>query len=203
MAPALEPERPTTPSKAGITVTADGQRIIPSSVRADGSARREIRVRPGYLPPEDVEVYKNRNAEAWKNRGSGGVPGAAPVVKPDISKTDANSRNAKRNAARKKAKEEKEKGEKEKEKGEKEGEPTPKSSESPVKVPTPAEEPGSAEATAEDTEKLAKAIRKKIRQAGELKTRKDGGESLLPEQLAKVIKMNELVRQLNALGFDQ
>jgi len=202
MAPALDPERPTTPSKAGITVTADGQRVIPSSVRADGSARREIRVRPGYRPPEDVEVYKNRNAEAWKNRGSGGVPGAAPVVKPDISKTDASSKNAKRNAARKKAKEKGEKGEKG-EKEVKEGEPTPKPSESSTQKPTQAEVPKSQEATVEDKEKLAKAIRKKIRQASELKTRKDGGENLLPEQLEKVIKMNELVRQLNALGFDQ
>jgi hypothetical protein len=33
------------------------------------SKRKEIRVRPGYKPPEDVELYKNRAAAAWKNRG--------------------------------------------------------------------------------------------------------------------------------------
>lgn len=32
--------------------------------------------------------------------------------------------------------------------------------------------------------------------------KKDGGEGLLPEQIAKVIKINELIRELDALGFD-
>ena len=65
-------------SKAGITTDeSTGERYIPSSVRADGSKRKEIRVRPGYKPPEDVELYKNRAAAAWKNRAArGGVPGA-------------------------------------------------------------------------------------------------------------------------------
>ena len=122
MPPSSVVERPTTPSRAGITVTADGRQIIPSSIRADGSARREILVRPGYRPPEDVEVYKNRNAEAWKNRGSGGVPGAAPVEKkPDVTQTGASLKNAKRKA-RKKAKESESRADGAKEHGAKENE---------------------------------------------------------------------------------
>jgi partner of Y14 and mago protein len=174
-----------TPSKAGITLTPDGQRVIPASFRADGSARREIRVRPGYKPPEDVEVYKNRNAEAWKNRGSGGVPGAILADFAAPGDPAGGHKNAKRRAARKKAKE--------REKDDEFSNP-PEGSTSMAK-------PG--EPSAEDREKQAKAIRKKIRQANELKSRRDGGENLLPEQLEKVIKMSELVRQLNALGFEQ
>jgi partner of Y14 and mago protein len=187
---------PSAPSKAGITVNSDGQRIIPASVRADGSVRPEKRVKPGYRPPEDVEVYKNRNAEAWKSRGPAGVPGAEPIDKAAPGKTDASIRNAKRQATRKKAKE------KEKEKG---AEDSPTGAAESEATTAPAEIPSvkSEKEIAEGKEKQAKAIRKKIRQANELKNRKDGGEVLLPEQLEKVIKLNELARQLKCLGFDQ
>ncbi|CRK28012.1 hypothetical protein BN1708_015057, partial [Verticillium longisporum] len=50
--------------------------------------------------------------------------------------------------------------------------------------------------------KKARALKKKLRQAKELQTKKEGGEALLPEQIAKVIKINELMRELEALGFD-
>merc|ERR1711939_480127 len=55
-----------TPSKAGIVET-NGERHIPSSLRPDGSKRKEIKIRPGYKPPEDVEGYKNpKRREARK-----------------------------------------------------------------------------------------------------------------------------------------
>jgi partner of Y14 and mago protein len=50
--------------------------------------------------------------------------------------------------------------------------------------------------------KEAKKLAKKLRQARELSDKKEKGDSLLPEQFAKVIKMNELIRQLDSLGFD-
>lgn len=67
---------PSPIPRSGILTTPDGDRHIPQSTRADGSLRKEIKIRPGYRPQEDVEVYKNRTAEAWKTKGSGGVPGA-------------------------------------------------------------------------------------------------------------------------------
>ena len=45
-------------------------------------------------------------------------------------------------------------------------------------------------------------LKKKLKQAKELKEKKEGGGALLPEQFAKVIKINELIRELDALGFD-
>lgn len=215
MPPSSVAERPTTPSRAGITLTADGRQIIPSSIRADGSARREILVRPGYRPPEDVEVYKNRNAEAWKNRGSGGVPGAALVEKkPDATQTRASLKNARR-SANKKTRENDTKGSEAKEHGKKESEAKenePRENEAkeggPASRPEPPaaqepEAPASSVKAVDGKERLAKAVRKKIRQANELKTRQDAGETLLPEQLEKVIKINELVGQLSALGFEE
>src|SRR5262245_29288190 len=95
-------------SKAGITTSSTGERVIAASTRADGSVRKEIRVRPGYRPPEDVEVYKNRTADAWRNRGSGGVPGVVPGAETSTKSDDkqgssASNKNAKRREARKRA----------------------------------------------------------------------------------------------------
>ncbi|KAH0614188.1 uncharacterized protein H6S33_006074 [Morchella sextelata] len=220
LTPKDDPSRPATPSNAGITRNSDGQQIIPASLRPDGTTRREIKVRPGYRPPEDVEVYTNRTVETWKNRGSGGVPGAA-AASDDDKKTDSagSDKNAKRRAARKRAKE------LERETKNEAGEET-KAPTKETKEPKEALETGGAkvskksphastntssraaspkpkpELTQEEKEKLAKGIRKKIRQANELKVRKDNGENLLPEQLEKVIKLHELARQLNALGLE-
>ncbi|KAI5789108.1 hypothetical protein EDC01DRAFT_658934 [Geopyxis carbonaria] len=187
--PSTDPsnKKPSTSSNAGITLDSNGQQVIPSSIRPDGTTRREIRVRPGYRPPEDVEVYKNMSAEAWKHRGTGSntVPGAAPTEA--VSEGNVSNKNSKRRAARKRAKT-------------RESEIKPSIATSEATTPC---ELTTSDTTQEENEKRAKSIRKKIRQANELKSRRDDGESLLPEQLDKIIKMNELVRQLNALGLDK
>jgi partner of Y14 and mago protein len=175
-----------TPSKAGIVETNSGERHIPSSVRPDGTKRKEIKIRPGYKPPEDVEVYKNRTADAFKNRGSGGIPGADGLKDDKEEGSAASNKNAKRREARKKAKAAEEGGEKVKE---------PEKKDSADK----AEEAVDPEV---EREKKARNLKKKLKQAKELKEKKEGGAALLPEQFAKVIKINELIRELDQLGFD-
>ncbi|KAE9993127.1 hypothetical protein EG327_006306 [Venturia inaequalis] len=172
-------ETAPTSSKAGIKTDKDGNRIIPSSVRADGTLRKAIKVRPGFTPPEDVEVYKNRTAEAWKNRGKGGVPGAESVDS-DKTKDGAAGKNAKRREARKKAA------------VENKDEPLQK------------EEKKVEEAVDPEVEKQkeVKKLVKKLKQAKDLKDKKEQGAALLPEQFEKVIRINELIRQLDNLGFD-
>ncbi len=189
-------------SKAGIATSSTGERHIPSSVRPDGSVRKEIRVRPGYRPPEDVEVYKNRTAEGFRNRGKAGVPGAESVTtEEDSSKTNATTnKNAKRREARRKAAaaaaatevtEEKEDDKAGETKAEQVTEPA-----APVETSNPEVE------KEKEVEKEVKKLTKKLRQARELKDKKDKGDKLLPEQFEKVIKINELIRQLEVLGFD-
>lgn len=176
-----------TPSKAGIIETTSGERHIPSSVRPDGTKRKEIKIRPGYKPPEDVEVYKNRTADSWKNRGSGGIPGADGLQdEKEEGGSAASNKNAKRREARKKAKATEESG-------------AGKTKDGPSGAGKATEEVIDPEA---EREKKARNLKKKLKQAKELKEKKEGGGALLPEQFAKVIKINELIRELDALGFD-
>lgn len=186
------PTEPTNVSRAGIATSASGERHIPSSVRPDGSVRKEIRVRPGYRPPEDVELYKNRTAEAYKNRIKGGVPGADTASDPaDAPSANAN-KNAKRREARKKAA------------ASALSRDETAASVSSVKEPAAPVEPVKQDPIDPEAEKTkeAKKLAKKLRQARDLQDKKEKGDSLLPEQFQKVIKINELVRQLENLGFD-
>ena len=190
------PESPQ-PTKAGIVSSSTGERHIPSSTRSDGSKRKEIKIRPGYKPPEDVEVYKNRTAQVWKNRGSGGIPGATALDGvEDSTGATTNNKNAKRREARKKAKAIEESGDTE---GKGDGEGVDRADWRAK--PDPPEEEVVVDEEAEK-EKKARNLKKKLRQARELREKKDHGEALLPEQFEKVIKINELIRQLDMLGFD-
>ncbi|RCI07813.1 hypothetical protein L249_5791 [Ophiocordyceps polyrhachis-furcata BCC 54312] len=181
---------PTT-TNAGIVTDADsGQRHIPESVRADGSTRKAIKIRPGYRPPEDVEVYKNRTAEAFRDRGKKiGIPGAAELQNDQAeSPSSKSNKNAKRREARKKAAKNAANGnEDDSGQGKQEAQPPQ------------TKEPDDPEV---EREKKARSLKKKLKQAKELQNKKDDGETLLPEQIAKVIKINELVRELAGLGFD-
>lgn len=188
--PSTMPSEPTQATNSGIVTDGAGDRHIPESVRADGSTRKAIKIRPGYRPPEDVEVYKNRPAEAFRERGKRiGIPGASGLKaeQPAAQAASASSnKNAKRREARKKAKAN-DGTEEDGKDGDKPTEEQPKHEE----VDPEAEK-----------EKKARNLKKKLKQARDLQSKKDGGESLLPEQIAKVIKINELVRELEALGID-
>ncbi|KAI4216862.1 MAG: hypothetical protein LQ351_000811 [Letrouitia transgressa] len=201
------PSTPIAGTRSGIITSTSGDRHIPSSTRADGSTRKEIKIRPGYKPPEDIEVYKNRTAEAWKTRGTRvGIPGAA-LEEEDATKPSSN-KNTKRREARKRAK-----AAGQAEQDVMDGDPTTSLSDRKAQV---GEETGPANGEKEpqtngddplieqeaEKEKKLRNLRKKLRQARELREKKDKGGNLLPEQFEKVIKINELIRQIEALGFD-
>jgi len=178
---------PSEATNSGIvTDAASGERHIPESTRPDGSTRKAIKIRPGYRPPEDVEVYKNRVAENFRSRGKGPVPGSEALVDDKPEASSANNKNAKRREARKKAKAA---AKPENDAGEKEAAAPPEAEPEEVNPEV-------------EREKKARNLKKKLKQAKELQSKKEGGETLLPEQIAKVIKINELVRELEALGFD-
>ena len=66
---------------------------------------------------------------------------------------------------------------------------------------SPQQQPAVLDEEAE-REKKARNLKKKLRQARDLQDKKEQGESLLPEQFAKVLKIQELIRDLEKLGFD-
>ncbi|GAA5899595.1 hypothetical protein JCM6882_001159 [Rhodosporidiobolus microsporus] len=72
------PDRTT----AGISKNADGERVVAASRRADGSVRKELKIRPGFTPQEDVALYRSRGAvEAERRQATRGVvPGLRPGV---------------------------------------------------------------------------------------------------------------------------
>ena len=182
----------TTPAQttnSGIVTDGSGDRHIPESKRADGSTRKAIKIRPGYRPPEDVEVYKNRTAESFRNRGQGPVPGSESVsdAAPAETASSAANKNAKRREARKKAKASGE-----------DGTAAPPGETAKAATDTKAEELDPEL----EKEKRARNLKKKLKQAKDLQSKREEGESLLPEQIAKVIKINELIRELESLGLD-
>lgn len=190
------------PSSSGISTAQNGERHIPSSTRPDGSKRKEIKIRPGYKPPEDVEVYKNKPAEAWKTRDNRGrVPGAESLDDADngyeAGAGGGANKNAKRREARKRAKED--------------GRHTANQDTKLLGAQNQllSQEPviTAAEELSPDPEaekaKLVRSLKKKLRQARELRVKKDKGDNLLPVQIGKIVKISELVRQLEGLGVSE
>ncbi|KAF8428082.1 hypothetical protein EV426DRAFT_704967 [Tirmania nivea] len=58
---------PTTVSGILCKPSPNGTRIVPPSRRPNGTIRPARRIRPGYIPPEDVGLYSVRNIPGIKN----------------------------------------------------------------------------------------------------------------------------------------
>lgn len=190
-------------AKSGIKTKSDGTSIIPSSKRADGSTRKEIRVRPGYKPPEDVETYKNRSAESWKNRGAGGVPGAEPV---STTESENKTKNAKRREAARRKAQEHGAGDDEIElaaamKGHSLN-AEEKSMDDWRTRGKLVENPQSAVDEEAEKQKKIRNLLKKLKAVRELQEKKSNGEKLSHDQIMKMSKEPELVRDLQKLDYD-
>lgn len=183
------------PTSSGIQTFADGQAYIPSSKRADGSTRKEIKVRPGYKPPEDVEKYKSRSAETWRTRGTGRPPGADDEIDSKDG-AEAKSKNAKRREAARRRKEE--------------GTDNVEDGIASLSVQdangrtTPLAEPLEGAQDAEQDVERQKKIRnhlKKLKAVRELKAKRAAGEKLSADQLVKISKEHEIIRDLVKLEY--
>lgn len=185
------------PASSGIRTTADGQSIIPSSKRADGSTRKEIKVRPGYKPPEDVETYKSRSAEGWRNKSSL-VPGTEES-RSNEQETDSKSKNARRREAARKKKEQESGQEVDDELGEMNN---MKLQDELTENVTEATAASAVEAENAEKQKKIRNHLKKLKAVRELKAKKTAGEKLSADQLIKISKEQEIVRDLVKLEYD-
>jgi len=179
---------------SGIQTSGDGQAVIPSSRRADGTTRKEIKIRPGYKPPEDVETYKSHNAESWRSKAARGVPGA-DGSQSEQNEPDGKSKNAKRReAARKKKESDGQQGV-----DDVEGALGNMQLDSGQQVEA-TKTHGETDPDSERQKKIRNQL-KKLRAVNELKDRKSAGEKLSAEQLIKIGKEQELVRDLVKLDY--
>ena len=163
---------------SGIQTTRDGEQVIPASVRADGSIRPERRVKQGYTPAEDMATYKNENIETFRSHQYG----HKDYVPPGLGKPTDTEDKKKRRRPKKKD-----------EAGEGSEELKPRA------------EVGSQNLEGvgqEDPEKKVRALKKKIRQATELKERAARGDKLEASQIAKIKMLEVFQKELEALNIE-
>mmetsp|Transcript_10352 Transcript_10352/g.17987 ORF Transcript_10352/g.17987 Transcript_10352/m.17987 type:complete len:238 (+) Transcript_10352:64-777(+) len=80
------------------TVLLDGEKVLPGSRRPDGTIRKERRIREGFTPQEEQEVYLSRGTVTRQDVPS--CPGMDDAVKATAAK-QALSKAAKKNEKRK------------------------------------------------------------------------------------------------------
>ncbi|TKA23169.1 hypothetical protein B0A50_07199 [Salinomyces thailandicus] len=187
------PPKPAS-SNSGIRRLPTGDSVIPASTRADGSLRKEIKVKPGYKPPEDVEVYRHHRAAG---KGPRVVPGAEKAEKIESSGGRKRGRRKGGNGGAG-AHVEREGGEETAQ-----GEHAAVSVNGADELPQLSQQQQQQQQEADDPAKEARKVAKKLRQARELKARQVEGGDLLPEQAEKVARIEELAKQLEGLDVGE
>ncbi|ORY81786.1 hypothetical protein BCR35DRAFT_303922 [Leucosporidium creatinivorum] len=198
---------------AGIVNKTDGDRVVAASRRPDGTYRKELKIRPGYTPEEDIKRYRStRMAEAEARAAvKGKVPGLTPGASPAQAAIAGMSKAQKKNAKRKeKRREEGEEEEEEDGRGKaKEAEDVPDSwddgddeaagAEKATTAPPPP--PAAEPAPVVDDEKRVKALRKKLRQAEQLRERGDTGAAFTEAEKVKVEGIAALEEEIARLSL--
>lgn len=106
---------PVNPDKtvSGITVDPRTQdRVVPETRRADGSVRRELKIRPGFTPQEDVSRFRGSRQQQMdhstlpKGHIMGWTPPSSASAPKKAAGDGAMSKSAKKNEKRREKKRE-------------------------------------------------------------------------------------------------
>ncbi|XP_061337212.1 partner of Y14 and mago isoform X2 [Gastrolobium bilobum] len=186
----------------------EGERILAPTRRPDGTLRKPIRIRAGYVPQEEVAIYQPKPALLRKELAShAGPPGYDPELDPK-PKTKAVKRNERKKEKRLQASLEKEKS----------SEPSSSdhtsesvhslasqmnelavSGNSSIVTPDADSVEGSEPiGSGQDIEKRIRALKKKIRLTEALQ-QKTAGQDMKPEQLEKLAKLEDWRKELKLL----
>ncbi|KAJ0256789.1 Partner of Y14 and mago [Hirschfeldia incana] len=190
----------------------EGERILEPTRRPDGTLRKPIRIRAGYVPQDEVVAYQSKGSLMKKELAALGPPGYEPDPTPK-PKTKAAKKNERK-------KEKRQQAAAQKGASSEDGSASNVDKEEAVPIVTPssgsqsvnvlvsglealdvssdlgeAPNPGTAR---EDTEKRIRALKKKIRLT-EAQQQKTDPKDLKPEQLEKFSKLEEWRQELKAL----
>ncbi|CAD5111355.1 DgyrCDS671 [Dimorphilus gyrociliatus] len=160
-----------------------GELYIPATQRPNGTWRKPIRVKEGYIPPDEMPVYQNRGVRFRKEQESALPPGL------HLDKPSSNENKTKKPKKKKKQREE---------------EPSKPSSNEPKKKSTedPKPEDGSEAAVQViSDEKKLRNLKKKLKQTEELENKIKSGnlEKPDPDQIKKIERKADLLLEIEKL----
>ncbi|XP_071724955.1 partner of Y14 and mago-like [Rutidosis leptorrhynchoides] len=188
----------------------EGERILAPTRRPDGTLRKPIRIRAGYVPQDEVAIYKSKGA-LWKKEMESQLP---PGYNPDLQQVKTTkSKSAKRNERKKEKKlqaalekgKSLESGEDE-ETNEEQHDNKDASNMEPVKSLTsqmnglavvPPSEPTGDPVV--DVDKKIRALKKKIRLAESQQQKTTQANTITPEQSEKLMKIEGWREELKLL----
>ncbi|KAK7359072.1 hypothetical protein VNO77_01018 [Canavalia gladiata] len=180
----------------------EGERIITPTRRPDGTLRKAIRIRAGYVPQDEVAIYQSKGA-LWKKEMASQAepPGYDPAIEAK-PKTKSVKRNERKKEKRLQAA---------LEKGKNVEASVPEDGGNPESVDALASQINELAVTSDsvqdspqiglqgqDVDKRIRALKKKIRQTEALQ-QKTAEEVLKPEQLDKLAKLEDWRRELKLL----
>ncbi|XP_078441205.1 partner of Y14 and mago-like [Wolffia australiana] len=201
----------------------EGERIIAPTLRPDGTLRKPVRIRAGYVPQDEVAIYQSKGALLKKAAQSEGPPGYDPELdaKP---KTKSAKRNERRKAKKHQAAltstaDDEKDSDAEDEKQTNNGGASSSSndhldsilhrmrelnlSEAPLRAvqPQKSDDISGSPASGVDLDKKIRAIKKKIRLAEQYK--EVDPRSLKPEQLERLSKIEIWLEEVRLLESEK
>ncbi|KAM0791216.1 hypothetical protein ACM66B_005697 [Microbotryomycetes sp. NB124-2] len=208
---------PLAPSKtnAGIIRSSDGDRVVAASRRPDGTLRKEIKIRPGYTPEEDVKRFRSQRMAQAEARAAGrpripGLPDSAVQAALKGAAAASTSRNAtlakvgplidgaeRQRRAREPVRESWDDADDTQTSGH------TRDKSSVDKGDATSAAAASSKDAADDVSKKVRALKKKLRQAELLQERERSGVYLPPAEKAKAACVPELEAELQKLSLTE